>query len=97
MTDSSTNNTKAAVRNLNAAQLSLLVNQPDITLDKIHKIQMKKKKPKSDIVNQNKLAEDEAESVVEDLNSSGMTDETMVIKTSALAETLGKEELSEKW
>lgn len=38
VTDSLTSNRKAAIQNLNAAQLSILVDQPDITLDKLHKI-----------------------------------------------------------
>lgn len=33
-----TNNRKAAVHKLSSAQVSLLVNQPNITLDKLHKI-----------------------------------------------------------
>ncbi|KAI4498145.1 hypothetical protein M0802_006631 [Mischocyttarus mexicanus] len=36
--DQVTSNTKAAVKTLNAARLSFLVNQPDVTLDKLHKI-----------------------------------------------------------
>lgn len=37
VTDQVTNNTKAAVKRLNASHLSMLVNQPDVTLDKLHK------------------------------------------------------------
>jgi len=38
VTSQTTNNRKAAIRKLSPAQMSLLVNQPDITLDKLHKI-----------------------------------------------------------
>ncbi|XP_011867383.1 PREDICTED: DNA-directed RNA polymerase, mitochondrial isoform X2 [Vollenhovia emeryi] len=38
VTDQTTNNRKAAIRNLNSAQVSFLVGQPNITLDKLHKI-----------------------------------------------------------
>lgn len=38
VTSETTNNRKAAVRKLSSAQMALLVNQPDITLDKLHKI-----------------------------------------------------------
>ncbi|XP_058805084.1 DNA-directed RNA polymerase, mitochondrial isoform X3 [Phymastichus coffea] len=38
VTDSITSNRKAAIQHLNATQLSILVDQPDITLDKLHKI-----------------------------------------------------------
>ncbi|XP_043277572.1 DNA-directed RNA polymerase, mitochondrial [Venturia canescens] len=37
-----TNNRKASVRKLNADHLSLLIDQPDITLDKLHKINISK-------------------------------------------------------
>lgn len=38
VTDSTTSSKKALVQNLNAAQLSILVDQPNITLDRLHKI-----------------------------------------------------------
>ncbi|XP_043493489.1 DNA-directed RNA polymerase, mitochondrial isoform X2 [Polistes fuscatus] len=38
VTDQVTSNKKAAVKKLNAGHLSFLVNQPDVTLDKLHKI-----------------------------------------------------------
>ncbi|XP_014613955.1 PREDICTED: DNA-directed RNA polymerase, mitochondrial isoform X2 [Polistes canadensis] len=38
VTDQVTSNKKAAVKKLNAGHLSFLVNQPDLTLDKLHKI-----------------------------------------------------------
>lgn len=38
VTDQTTNNKKAAIRKLNSTQMSFLVGQPSITLDKLHKI-----------------------------------------------------------
>lgn len=38
VTDQTTNNKKAAIRKLSSAQMSFLVGQPNITLDKLHKI-----------------------------------------------------------
>lgn len=38
VTDQVTNNRRAAVRRLNSAHVSVLVGQPEITLDKLHKI-----------------------------------------------------------
>ncbi|XP_018368910.1 PREDICTED: DNA-directed RNA polymerase, mitochondrial isoform X2 [Trachymyrmex cornetzi] len=38
VTDQTTNNRKAAVSRLSSAQMSILVNQPNITLDKLHEI-----------------------------------------------------------
>ncbi|EGI66288.1 PREDICTED: DNA-directed RNA polymerase, mitochondrial [Acromyrmex echinatior] len=38
VTDQTTNNRKAAVSRLSSAQMSVLVDQPNITLDKLHKI-----------------------------------------------------------
>ncbi|XP_071557732.1 DNA-directed RNA polymerase, mitochondrial [Temnothorax nylanderi] len=38
VTDQTTSNRKAAIRKLSSAQVSLLVGQPNITLDKLHKI-----------------------------------------------------------
>ncbi|KAL7296427.1 hypothetical protein TKK_0010435 [Trichogramma kaykai] len=49
VTDSSSSNKKAAVQKLNAAQLSMLVDQPEITLDKLHKIEAKAFKKKSKV------------------------------------------------
>lgn len=38
VSDGATNNRKASIRKLNAAQLSILVDQPGIELDELHKI-----------------------------------------------------------
>lgn len=38
VTDQTTNSKKAAVHKLNSAHVSMLVGQPDVTLDKLHKI-----------------------------------------------------------
>lgn len=38
VTNQMTNNRRAAVQKLNSVHLSVLVGQPDITLDKMHKI-----------------------------------------------------------
>ncbi|XP_072762976.1 DNA-directed RNA polymerase, mitochondrial [Anoplolepis gracilipes] len=38
VTDQTTNSKRAAVRKLNSAHVSMLVGQPDVTLDKLHKI-----------------------------------------------------------
>jgi len=38
VTNQATSNTKAAVRRLNSTHVSALADQPDITLDKLHKI-----------------------------------------------------------
>lgn len=38
MTDQTTSNRRAAVQKLSSARISMLVRQPDITLDKLHKI-----------------------------------------------------------
>ncbi|XP_011259925.2 DNA-directed RNA polymerase, mitochondrial isoform X1 [Camponotus floridanus] len=38
VTDQTTNSKKAAVRKLNSAHVSMLVGQPDVTLDKLHKV-----------------------------------------------------------
>lgn len=38
VTNQTTSNTRAAVRKLNSAQVSALVGQPDVTLDRLHRI-----------------------------------------------------------
>lgn len=59
VTDSTTSSKKALVHNLNAAQLSILVDQPSITLDKLHKI-------KSEILSKKRKKEKKSFSVCSD-------------------------------
>ncbi|KAJ8672843.1 hypothetical protein QAD02_004103 [Eretmocerus hayati] len=133
VTDSSTSNRKAAVQRLNAAQLSILVDQPDISLDELHKIakkfEMKQEKnfststsrestidridtaSKSDFMNVSNPAasleelgkislieteKDSDEQILEELETSGILDETVLIKSSSLMKSLRSSDDEEK-
>ncbi|XP_023247852.1 DNA-directed RNA polymerase, mitochondrial isoform X2 [Copidosoma floridanum] len=112
VTESTSNNRKASVQKLNSQQLSLFVNQPDITLDKLHTMSNKRNVgalPKthssettamnqrpdisdtsfsefSKVFNINVIHQDDAELFIEDLKASGITDESVIIKSASLVD-----------
>ncbi|XP_032688017.1 DNA-directed RNA polymerase, mitochondrial isoform X2 [Odontomachus brunneus] len=111
VTDQAISNRKAAVRKLNSTRISMLVGQPDITLDKLHKISSSYFDKKTHttqatvddtkLKNKNKLDDvhymilKESKNIIEDksmivgeLQESGISDSTTLIKDSAFVDTL---------